>query len=425
MSFKKTALTSVIVSALAVGAAPALGADHPDLAGKGRVGAGDGSTGLSAGIRAALQRDLGLNAEQANRQGALQAKAIKLDEALRASLGQAYAGSSYNAKTGRLVVTVSDATQLGEVRAAGADARLGKHSKARLDAIKNKLDVAAGEAKGSGPADRQPNGPRQRSVAGMTSWYVDTETNTVRVTVTKAKAKAAARTLATYGDAVTIEESDLAPTTTAFMDGGDEINYGSCSAGFNLRNRATGVRYLLTAGHCVTAGSTLRGQGGVAFGPVLERWFPTFDDALARNDNPGYWIQGPWVDTNPSNGGIISVSGYTDAPVNTLMCKSGITTKWTCGRITAKDQTVLFDGTNTVRGLTRHSACVEKGDSGGSNVSVTNVYAAEGVTSGAQLTLKDGRLRCLSAAGQANVSWYFPIADSLAYYGPKYGVSVW
>ena len=52
-------------------------------------------------------------------------------------------------------------------------------------------------------------------------------------------------------------------------------------------------------------------------------------------------------------------------------------------------------------------------------------YAAEGVTSGAQLWTKDGALRCGQAVGQPNVSWYFPIADSLAYYGPKYGVSVW
>jgi streptogrisin C len=422
MSFKKTALTSIVLSALTVGAAPALGADHPDPASKGRVG----GTGLSAGIRAALERDLGLTAKQANEQGALQAKAIKLDEALEASLGQAYAGSSYDAKTGKLVVRVSDAKQLEQVKAAGADARLVKHSKAELDAIKNKLDVAAGKAKGSGPADRQANGTRQASIAGITSWYLDTTANTVHVTVTKAKAKAAARVLAKYGDAVTIEQSDLAPRATAsFMDGGDEINYRTCSAGFNLRNPSTGQGYLLTAGHCVTTGSTLRGQGGVAFGPVLQSFFPTYDDAIARNDSGGYWIQGPWVDYNPSNGGYINSYGYTDAPVGTVMCKSGITTKWTCGRITVKNETVTYSGGRTVYGLTRHNACVEPGDSGGANVSVTTSYRAEGVSSGASMIWDGSRYRCRSAFGLANVSWYFPIADSLAYYGPRYGVNVW
>jgi streptogrisin C len=171
---------------------------------------------------------------------------------------------------------------------------------------------------------------------------------------------------------------------------------------------------------------------------VLESWFPTFDDAIARNDSGGYWIQGPWVDTNPSNGGFVNTSGHTDAPVGTTICKSGITTKWTCGQITAKDETVTYTGGRTVFGLTRHSACVEKGDSGGANVSVsiswsfswpwfvpTYSYAAEGVTSGASLAWDGSRLRCLSVFGGTNVSWYFPIADSLAYYGWKYGVNVW
>ena len=48
--------------------------------------------------------------------------------------------------------------------------------------------------------------------------------------------------------------------------------------------------------------------------------------AGARNDSAGYWIQGPWVDYNPSNGGVITTSSYTDAPVGTTVCKAGITT---------------------------------------------------------------------------------------------------
>ncbi len=216
------------------------------------------------------------------------------------------------------------------------------------------------------------------------------------------------------------------PRTTAnYMDGGDEINGATCSAGFNLRNPSTGQGFLLTAGHCQSAGSTLSGQGGVNFGPVLESWFPTFDDSIARNDSAGYWIQGPWVDYNPSNGGYINTSGYTDAPIGTWICKAGITTKWTCGQITGKNETVTYSGSRTVYGLTRHNACVEPGDSGGANVSVTSSYAAEGVTSGASMISDGFRYRCRSVYGLENVSWYYPIAKSLAYYGPKYGVAVW
>ena len=422
MRYRKHMLASVALSALALSAAPAMGAGGSE--GAARPGAAANNE-LPADVQAALERDLGLSADQAQRHGALQARAIKLDQALQASLGDAYAGSSYDPRTGRLDVMVSDARRVDEAEAAGADARVAKHSRTELEAISADLDRQAGKAEGSTAIKRKPNGARQASVDGVISWYVDAKTNTVLVTVEKNRAKQAAAALAKYGDAITIHESDLAPTSTAWLDGGDLINYSSCSAGFNLRNASTGQGYLLTAGHCVSAGSTLRGQGGFVFGPVLESWFPGYDDALARNDSAGYWVQGPWVDTNPSNGSVVTTRSHTDAPVGTTVCKSGITTKWTCGRITAKDETVTMDGTNTVYGLTRHSACVEKGDSGGANVSVTSTYAAEGVSSGASLRSDGTRLRCLATFGQQNVSWYYPIADSLAYYGPRYGIAPW
>jgi streptogrisin C len=48
------------------------------------------------------------------------------------------------------------------------------------------------------------------------------------------------------------------------------------------------------------------------------------------------------------------------------------------------------------------------------------------VTSGASMiTDSSGKKRCLGRFGIPSVSWYFPIADSLAYYGPKYGVTTW
>ena len=332
MYFKKNLLTVIVVSALALGATPALAAADSEgtQRAKTRSGAAN-STQLPRGVLAALQRDLGLSAGQVKKQRALQGKAIELDQALQASLGEAFAGSSYDARKDKLVVMVSDAQQLDEVTAAGADARLVKRSKARLAAIKEELDLAAGKVKGSSPAERQRSDTRQTPIAGMTSWYVDTNANAVRVTVKKGQAKTATAALAKYGDAVIIEQSDLTPTATAFMDGGDEIN-GECSAGFNLRNPSTRQGYLLTAGHCASTGSTLVGQGGVAFGPVLESRSSGYDDAIARNDNADYWVQGPWVDTSPSNGSPITVRSYTDAPVGTVVCKSGTATGWTCGK---------------------------------------------------------------------------------------------
>ena len=406
MRFKGTLMSSLVISTLVLGTGPALAADDR------RDGSDD--------VTAALQRDLGLTAEQIKQMGPQQERAVKLDRELQRSLGDAFAGSHYDLESGRLIVMVTDKGALETVRSAGADGRLVRHSLSELNAIQGVLDAQAGAPKSG---EREATKPRS---VPFTAWSVDPLSNTVKVTAAREQADEAKKALAQFGDAVSLEITDVQPEPAAWMDGGDGINGNSCSAGFNLRNWSTGQRYLLTAGHCVSSGSTLKGQGGVNFGPVLESWFPAYDDALARNTNTGYWIQGPWVDTNPSNGGIITTSGHTDLFPGFPICKSGIKTKWTCGIITAKNQTVTYTGGKTVYGLTRHSACVEKGDSGGANVSVFAGYHAEGVTSGASLiTDSAGVKRCRSKFGLSNISWYFPIADSLAYYGPKYGVTTW
>lgn len=369
-------------------------------------------------VLVAMQRDLGLTASQAATLRTQQEKAGKLDADLRGSLGAAYGGSWFDATTGKLVVNVTDKARVAEVTKAGAQAKVVRHSEADLDAVLAELDTLSGKAPGTARAE---SGGKSR-LTGLAGWHVDPKTDSVVITTVKGQQKPAALGgFAKYGDAVTYEQTDQAPQQTYnFMDGGDEINGASCSAGFNLRNPSTGQGYLLTAGHCTSTGQANYGQGGVFFGYTVSSWFPTFDDALIRNDNPGYWIQGSWVDYNPSNGGVINVSGYSDSPVGTVMCKSGITTKWTCGYITAKDETVTYPQ-GTVYGLTRHSACVEPGDSGGANVAALSVWSPEGVTSGASLLFGN----CLSKFGLTNVSWYFPIADSLAYYGAVYGVTTW
>lgn len=377
-----------------------------------------GGTADTDALVAAIQRDLGLSATQATSLFGQQDKAVKLDAGLRASLGSSFGGSWFDAKAGTLVVNVTDKASAAEVTKAGARAVVVEHSEADLKDIVAELDALAGKAPG---AKRAESG--KSSLTGLAGWHVDPRTNSMVITAVKGQQRSAALSaMDKHGAAVRYEQTDQAPQQTFnYMDGGDAINNASCSAGFNLRNPSTGQGYLLTAGHCTSTGQGNSGQGGVYFGPTVSSWFPTYDDALIRNDNAGYWVQGPWVDYNPSNGGYINVSGYSDSPVGTVVCKAGITTLWTCGYITAKDETVTYSGGQTVYGMTRHSACVEPGDSGGANVAALSVWSPEGVTSGAQLLLN----RCLSVYGFTNVSWYFPIADSLSYYGTVYGVTVW
>jgi len=426
MRLRKTFITAAVASAVLAGIASASA-----MPAKGGEGHGDGVTAETR-VLAALERDLGLTADQARQLGARQAEAIALDAELQQELGKAYTGSVFDPATGKLTVMVSQRSALATARAEGAGAKLVEHSRAELVKIRAALDAASGRVEGATAVHRKASGAAKAAAASLSSWYVDAATGTVRVTAVKGQLGKAEKALATYGDAVSVVEG-AAPAIPAdrYFDGGDGYNGNSCSVGINVRNKSTGQGYMITAGHCVSTGSTAYGHDGTKFGTVLEKWFPTYDDAIVRNDSAGYWIQGPWVDTAPSHGSVISFAGYTDGPVGTTVCKSGIKTGYTCGQITAKDESVTYSS-GTVYGLTRHSACVEKGDSGGANVSAsfnwwtwTWSYAAEGVTSGAQLWTKDGALRCGAAVGQPNVSWYFPIADSLAYYGPKYGVSVW
>ena len=398
----KTALTASLLL-LAVGATPALAQEQ-------RL---DGS----AEVMESITRDTGLTDEQLKTLLPAQERAIAIDARLKKSLGEQYGLSYFDSKSEQLIVNVADDELAKQVEAAGATPNFVKHSLQRADR-------GPGRARRAGH-DLDDKREIVKSDSQFAALSLDPISNTVAISATKEQSEAAREAAAKYGeDVVSVHILDEAPKATAFMDGGDGINGNSCSAGFNLRNPSTGARYLLTAGHCVNAGTTLRGQGNVAFGTVLESWFPSYDDAIARYNDNGLWTQGPWVDTNPSNGGIITTTGSTDAPVGTIVCKSGITTKFTCGYIRGKNETVHYDSGETVYGLTRHSACVEPGDSGGANVSyIGGRYRAEGVTSGASLIIDQCRSSCSSVL--ENVSWYFPIADSLAYYGPKYGVTTW
>ena len=166
----------------------------------------------------------------------------------------------------------------------------------------------------------------------------------------------------------------------------------------------------------------MTGKGDKYFGAFVESWFPTYDDALLSNDRPSWWVQGPWVRVWPSDGFSYIVKGWSDAPIGTQICKAGRTTIRTCGSITGKDETIVVASGESISHLTRHNACVEPGDSGGASYAFgADGILAEGVTSAATLADSD----CLEKVGLENQSWYYPIADSLAYYGPVHGIELW
>jgi streptogrisin C len=101
-------------------------------------------------------------------------------------------------------------------------------------------------------------------------------------------------------------------------------------------------------------------------------------------------------------GGEVSVAGSTEAAVGASICRSGSTTGWHCGTISAKNQTVNY-AQGSVSGLTRTNVCAEPGDSGGSWLSGNQ---AQGVTSG-------GSGNCTSGG----TTYFQPVNEILSAYG--------
>jgi streptogrisin C len=401
---------------LVAGAVAALAAGALVLAGSTSAAAQDVNADRGAAVLddaeqrvfEALQRDLGLS--QAELDGMLDALAGVDSTAadLRAELGEAFGGSWFDQQAGTLVVAVTEAAMMRDVRAAGAQPRLVRHSEAQLDEIHGELDTLARQ--GSDLLD------------DAFFWTVDVRANEVVLTVPAGEAGTFSALSGEFGDALRIEESDLAPRTVShdgnWLDGG--VRYvntsagSSCSVGFNVRNPNTGARYHLTAGHCGNAGNNTT-HGGTTVGPFVEAWFPTHDDAIVQVNSS--WSMGPYVWTYP---GLVVVNGARDSGIGTPVCASGQTTGLTCGTITDKNVTVNYPQ-GTVFGLGQHDACVEPGDSGGSTYSTVGGIFAEGMSSGGQLI--NGR--CLERFGSQNVSFYQEVTDSLAYYGPQYGIQLW
>ncbi|MFB6550870.1 S1 family peptidase [Streptomyces sp. NPDC056405] len=78
------------------------------------------------------------------------------------------------------------------------------------------------------------------------------------------------------------------------------------------------------------------------------------------------------------------VKGSQRAAVGATVCKSGATTKWTCGTISSYNNSVTYTDPGQprtlVKGLAKSSVCIHKGDSGGAWI--TNQGQAQGLTSG-------------------------------------------
>ncbi|GAA1530999.1 S1 family peptidase [Streptomyces albidochromogenes] len=335
----------------------------------------------SAGLLDALRTDLGLTRHQAEQRLAAERTAVKTEQRAERIAGAAYGGSWFEPATGRLVVAVTHEKPAAEVRGLGAETRIVRHSAALLDRAKTRIDAM--------PAP-----------AGVAGWHVDPRANRVVVTVVRAdrndRAVRAFVERARRAGPVDVSETERAPVTyAAGTVGGDPYYTGNvrCSIGFSVHGG------FVTAGHCGRAGAAVRGWDGSAMGTFQGSSFPG-DDYAYVSVHSGWWTV-PVVlgwGTVPDR----LVRGSAEAPVGASICRSGSTTRWHCGTVLAKNETVNYSQ-GAVHQMTKTSVCAQGGDSGGSFISGDQ---AQGVTSG-------GWGNC-STGGE---TWFQPVNEILGRYG--------
>ncbi|MFD3549892.1 S1 family peptidase [Streptomyces sp. NPDC058655] len=335
----------------------------------------------SDGLLDALRRDLGLTPSQAEERLRAEKTATAVEKPARQAAGAAYGGSWYEPTTERLVVALTDRTEEAEVRALGADTRIVRHTEAALDRTKARLDTLS-------------------APTGVAGWHVDPRSNSVVITVVRAEQEAPAvrafvEKARGIGPVTTAETADAPRTYAAGTVGGDPYYTGNvrCSIGFSVHGG------FVTAGHCARAGAAVRGWDGSAMGTFQGSSFPG-DDYAYVSVHSGWWTV-PVVlgwGTVPDR----LVRGSAEAPVGASICRSGSTTRWHCGAVLAKNETVNYSQ-GAVHQMTKTSVCAEGGDSGGAFISGDQ---AQGVTSG-------GWGNC-SSGGE---TWFQPVNEILGRYG--------
>ncbi|MDE2149502.1 MAG: trypsin-like serine protease [Gammaproteobacteria bacterium] len=157
-------------------------------------------------------------------------------------------------------------------------------------------------------------------------------------------------------------------------------------------------------------GHSVVGYNDVPQGAFAGSIYPGEDAAWVSVN--GNWTPEPCVgpannsDRNCNDSPNVEVFGSQEAAVGDAVCRYGRTTNGPhCGVIQAKNQTVIFNGTDTVQHETQTSACAEPGDSGGPFIWNDGNGQAEG-----QGTLTGGTGNCTSGG----TMYFYPLNISLS-----------
>lgn len=294
---------------------------------------------------------------------------------IASQLGDAFAGSYYDADKQQIVVNVvgDNSNVVNTIRKAGAVPNQVRNSTSALRTAAREL--------------------RTKATIPGTAWSVDPTTNEIRVTadstVTGTRWDTLQSTVKSLGSGVaTVKKS--AGTFKTFVSGGDAVFAQAggggirCSLGFNV-TASDGSPAFLTAGHCgVAARQWSDSQTGQPIATVDQATFPGAGDfSLVKYDDPA--TQAP-SEVNAGNGQTVPITQAADAVVGRQVFRTGSTTGLHDGTVTGLDATVNFQsetvpgGVDTVTGLIQTDVCAEAGDSGGSLF--TQDGSAIGLTSG-------------------------------------------
>lgn len=205
----------------------------------------------------------------------------------------------------------------------------------------------------------------------------------------------------------TAEHVARAPQSPWDLIAGQELNSTSgarCTLGFSAHTSAGG-RYVLSAGHCVTAGSTWYGRGGY-IGTTAGSSFPSNDYGVIRVQSPDA-MSTPLVDRWDS-GSDVTVTGTARPTVGSSLCYSSPFGGWRCGTVTAVNQTVCYPN-GCVYQLIRINVCAEPGTSGAPVV--TNPGSGTTVKAVGLIVGSSGN--CSSGG----TTWAQPVQEPLNRYG--------
>ncbi|MGW6531270.1 putative Ig domain-containing protein [Streptomyces venezuelae] len=358
---------------------------------------------LPAGLRAALARDLGLDAEGVRERLADESRAQRAATAVRATVGDRATALWFDAAEGRLHAAVTTERAAAQARAAGAVPHQAHSTRAELTATARTV------------------GAWSRGVPGVRSWGPDARAGRVEVVVDPAVSTAATRglrsKLASLGGLIRVVESrDVPRQQGGDVVGGEKWTPGSespCSIGFPVTRTSGGGKAFLTAGHCTNdVNQPAYGKDGTRVGTSNSNGSGSVnaregDMGIVDVDQSGWSLAAKVAGWGK---GDVAVTGSAEAVVGTAVCHSGQTTGYQCGEVTKVDQSVDY-GNVVIDGLSYSSACSAGGDSGGSYVTAAGGRAV-GLHSGG------GSATCSGGSGE-KFTIFQPVGEALAKFGAR------